>query len=240
MYNGVTATCDGGHYTIIGPRVDAFRLQTCLQAIWSDTGRGHWTSPSLDTAFLVKLPKTSEAYKMVARRLKSDGLPTATHIVVEEIQNRTQYTKFSVRATEVKAYLDDALVPNADDAVRTLWHGTNSTAPSVIYQGSDGFLRNFARPDCHYGRASYFSRSSKYSNDYAYVDADGRRQMFLASVAVGTFEARGRDTSIVAPSERPDPFSSRRYDSVYGRGTDMFMTYVDNAAYPDYLVTYSV
>ena len=192
MHSDVAASCADGQYTMVGPRNEVFRLQASLQAIWSDTGRGHWTAPSLDSALVVKLAESSAIYKSVVQRLKSDGLPTATNIVVEEIQNRTQYPKFSQRATEVRAYLDDALVPDADDAVRTLWHGPSTTAPSVIYQGNDGFQRNFASPLCFYGRGSYFSRSSKYSNDYAYVTGAGRRQMFLTSVCIGTYEVRAQ------------------------------------------------
>ena len=123
-----------------------------------------------------------------------------------------------------------------------LFHGSSQTRPEQIYNSENGF--DFHQG--HLGEGAYFSVDAQYSNRYAYEPsvAGGRRQLFLAMVLTGESYNCGEDRSLKKPplKERSKMFTDERYDSVHGKigGSDIFVIYEHDKAYPVYLITYSL
>jgi hypothetical protein len=125
-----------------------------------------------------------------------------------------------------------------------LFHGTRSNTPSIIYEGEDGFDMRYGR-DGMWGVANYFAVNASYSDRYAYNSGNGR-QMFLVKVLTGdTYTCVPQ--SLRMPPPKPSTTSGgmqvaqMKYDTVSGttRGSQVFMTYDNDKAYPAYLITYN-
>lgn len=89
----------------------------------------------------------------------------------------------------------------------------------------------------------YFANNSLYSNRYSFSDpkSAGVKRMFLCRVLVGEF-CLGKNGQLV-PDER-DAANNLLYDSTTDtldeKRRDMFVTYHDAQAYPEYLLEYAI
>jgi poly [ADP-ribose] polymerase 10/14/15 len=88
----------------------------------------------------------------------------------------------------------------------------------------------------------YFANNSLYSNRYSFSDSkSGVKRMFLCRVLVGEF-CKGNNGQLV-PDER-DASNNVLYDSTTDsldvKQRDMFVTYHDAQAYPEYLLEYKI
>jgi O-acetyl-ADP-ribose deacetylase (regulator of RNase III) len=126
-----------------------------------------------------------------------------------------------------------------------LFHGTRQNDPRVIYEGEDGFDMRYGRNGM-WGVANYFAVNASYSNGYAYNSGNGR-QMFLVKVLTGDTYTCAPNGSLRMPPEKPSTTSGgvqvaqMKYDTVSGTtgGSQVFMTYDNDKAYPAYLITYN-
>jgi hypothetical protein len=86
----------------------------------------------------------------------------------------------------------------------------------------------------------YFSTSSRRSHSLAKKDSNGVTRMFLCRVLVGEF-CRGRRGDLV-PADR-DSEAGLRFDSttdtMHETERNVFVTYQDSQAYPEYLIDYT-
>ena len=132
---------------------------------------------------------------------------------------------------------------------KELFHGTRDKNPNNIFEGEQGFDTRFSAKGM-WGMANYFAADASYSDRYSYQSPNGR-QMFLVKVLTGvSFNCPDGDSKLRMPPEKADSFGSigggvqfsqMRYDTVTGQthGTQVFMTYDNDKAYPAYLITYT-
>ena len=126
-----------------------------------------------------------------------------------------------------------------------LFHGTRGNNPSSIYEGEDGFDMQFCQSGM-WGLANYFAVNASYSHNYSYTSGNGR-QMFLVKVLTGDTYYCPSDSSFRMPPVKPSTIqggverAQMKYDTVSGttNGSQVFMTYDNDKAYPAYLITYN-
>ena len=127
-----------------------------------------------------------------------------------------------------------------------LFHGTRSNDPKIIYEGEDGFDMRYGTQGM-WGVANYFAVKASYSHDYRHTSHAGN-QMFLANVLTGDSHQCPSDRSLRMPPNKNTASPSgdlqllqMKYDTVTGHtnGSQVFMTYDNDKAYPAYLITYN-
>ena len=89
-----------------------------------------------------------------------------------------------------------------------------------------------------YGQGCYFARDASYSNNYAEVDQQEMKRMYLARVLTGEY-TQGSSSMIVAPPKNPND-ATVLYESVVDNTSNpgIFVVFYDANAYPEYLITY--
>jgi poly [ADP-ribose] polymerase 10/14/15 len=192
------------------------------------------------------------------KSLKKAKIPI-TVVGVERIQNYAMWQSYAVKKIAVvnreKGY-DANMIE--DNFVRSegqwLFHGTNAEVlPKIVQQG---FNRSFCGKNAtFYGKGVYFARDSAYSvkPHYAIPDRDGVQYMFLTRVVVGAFHEGRKD--LLTPDLR-FPDLDVLYDSTvkaFKKGfsdtpwitrddppddPQIYVTYHDAQAYPEYLVKF--
>lgn len=121
-----------------------------------------------------------------------------------------------------------------------LFHGTKTTNPDRIWNGSNASGFDPRLGQGYYGQGAYFAEELKYSYDGYSHHSRGNRQLFLAAVLTGKSKAYGstQDQQLRRAPELPN----RRglYDSVNGQhdGTKMHVVYEKTQSYPLYLITF--
>jgi poly [ADP-ribose] polymerase 10/14/15 len=120
----------------------------------------------------------------------------------------------------------------------TVFHGSSAFAIPEI--GQQGFQRNFAGKNATvYGRGNYFALNSSYSVHGVYTpkDSSGVKRMFIARAMVGESCVGKNDMKV--PSERkPNTLFDSTTDSL--KAPQLYVTYHDAQAYPDYLVEFKM
>ena len=127
---------------------------------------------------------------------------------------------------------------------KELFHGTRSHDPNLIYDSEVGFDMRFSAQGM-WGQANYFAVNAKYSHSYAHTNALGKREIFLAKVITGDSYECPSDRSLRMPPLKQGGsgqlmLSQVRYDTVTGTtgGSQVYMTYDNQKAYPAYLIRY--
>lgn len=122
---------------------------------------------------------------------------------------------------------------------RLLFHGTRNTSPHEIIKSEKGFDFRFGR-NCMWGSAAYFAVNASYSDSYAHQIKGpfGYKQFLLARVLTGHSKELQPDTNLRKPPPKED--GSGDYDTVTGHtsGSQVYMVYDHEKAYPAYLITY--
>ena len=159
-------------------------------------------------------------------------MPNATLLGILRIQNRLIWNTFQ---TEIKNWQS---TKNKAPRVLMLYHGTRQADPKKIYEGTEGFDNRYGTWGM-WGAANYFAVNASYSDGYHHP-SNGAKQMFYARVMIGTTIYLQPDNTLRKPplinAANPNDF----YDSVNGKtnGSEVFMTYTNKLAYPEYLITY--
>ena len=154
-------------------------------------------------------------------------------IKVERVQNIWLWRQYALRKERMIAKNGEKY-----ENEKRLFHGTKHTNPLDIYNSEKGFDFRFSRPGM-WGHGSYFAENANYSaKHYGFEIENGSKQLFLAKVLVGNFITLQSDRSLRMPPLKPG--SSERYDSVNGftNGSNVYVVYEHDKAYPDYLITY--
>lgn len=94
------------------------------------------------------------------------------------------------------------------------------------------FYFQFIQIAVAYGSGVYFARNAKYSVGYAPQDSLGMKRMFLCRIVVGNCTTG--NSSIKTP---PQGFNSTT-DAGQKNASSIFVVYHDDAAYPEYLITF--
>ncbi|KAI0221549.1 Protein mono-ADP-ribosyltransferase PARP14 [Lamellibrachia satsuma] len=121
---------------------------------------------------------------------------------------------------------------------RSLWHGTSADAIWNINKG--GFNRSYCgKNSTAYGEGVYFAVNSSYSaQGYASPDASGHMRMYRSLVLTGDYTTGDSYMRVLPnnPNNRGFPFDSAVDDP---GSPNMFVVFLDNMAYPEYLVTFT-
>ena len=181
----------------------------------------------------VPLAEESEEYKLVKTRFM-DSMSTMKSVKIIEISKIQNYL-IKINYLIQKIYI--AIKTNQINE-KQLFHGTSTTDPIAIYTDSVGFDMRFSSNSNLWGRAIYFAEKSIYSHSsYSFIvnSKTNERQMFLADVILG------RHTEQKKIAEKDLTCPSVGYDSVYAvtGGSDVYMLYENNRAYPKYLIKYT-
>ena len=166
-------------------------------------------------------------------------LPGVAVLQITRLQNKWLWERYAQHKRRL-AYKNSGNVNE-----RELFHGTGSNDPRLIYEGEDGFDMRYSAQGM-WGRANYFAVNASYSDDYAYRKSDGSRQMFLVKVLTGDSYSSAPNGNLRMPPEKQSgaggalQFATPRYDTVTGntRGSQVFMAYDNDKAYPAYLIQY--
>ena len=165
---------------------------------------------------------------------------------IKRIENLTLWHSYAAkkRSLFLRAEQDGMEAEEVEDYEmkdsRLMFHGSGKeTVPKIC---SQGFNRSFCGKNAvKYGKGVYFATNSSYSNRYAWADEEGVKRVFLCRVLVGEY-CQGRAGQPV-PDER-DASRHVLFDSTTDYMDDerrnMFVTYHDAQAYPEYLLEYSM
>lgn len=162
-------------------------------------------------------------------------LPNSAVIKIYRIQNKALWTTYRTCSEDMMVNNDGILNE------QLLFHGTSSTDPKDIYEGSTGFDIRFARIGM-WGTGNYFAQNASYSTSFVHCSG-ATKEMFAASVLTGIPFSSQPNSTLKMPPERVDHTDGevkRRYDSVTGhtRGTRVYITYDEKHSYPSYLIVY--
>ena len=166
------------------------------------------------------------------------SLPSARIQTLQCIQNQWLWEKYSF--SKERMHEQNKGVVNE----KRLFHGTSSTPPEKIFRSSQGFDFRYCTTGM-WGAGTYFAVNAKYSDNYAYSSASSK-QLILAKVLTGETYRSLPDSSLKKPpvkkhTQSSGTFADELYDSVSGHanGSDIFIIYDHEKAYPDYLITYT-
>ncbi|MBN3299572.1 PAR14 polymerase, partial [Amia calva] len=122
---------------------------------------------------------------------------------------------------------------------RMLYHGTAVETCNSIE--NCGFNRSFAgRNATAFGIGVYFAVNASYSArpTFSRPDPNGLQRMYVARVLTGCYTQGSSSMKVPPPRSPADP--NNRYDSLVDnpQNPSMFVTFHDDQAYPEYLITF--
>lgn len=180
---------------------------------------------------LIDILKGSPEWTKVCARMRTTL--KCNVISVKRIQNKFLWEKY-VQHKELMSHKGPRSMTELE-----LFHGTSSNPPKCIYESEEGFDMRYSRKGL-WGLGNYFAENANYASCFAYKRFNDILQVFLVKVLVG-------DSSEILPDGtlRMPPFkenSNVRYDTVngYSKGSQVYITYSNDKAYPFYLISYTV
>ncbi|KAM9989033.1 hypothetical protein ACTFIY_005083 [Dictyostelium cf. discoideum] len=176
--------------------------------------------------FLIKIDKGSSEYIMVSKRFNETMSNSFEIIKIERIQNKSLWRNFDESRNRLN---EKYQVSNLDFLESTLFHGTRTNDPKLIFSSKVGF--DISKSSIgNYGIGLYFALNASYSNNYCFVESPttGCKQMFLCRVLLGNS----------APPTQRELKNDSTQDSIKGPGGEMFILKSNHTAYPDYLISY--
>lgn len=216
----------------------------------------HWT----EDEGLVEVPPTQQEYWGVLAQLQSTmNEGEMCHLSkLSRVQNLGIWSYYVFRknqlANKYSTDLNDAELLKE----KSVWHGTSSLNPDVIYNDQqDGFLMQLSQQG-HWGRGVYFSARSGYSDPYSYKPLteysdtlQEDRELFLVKLLIGESIFLDRNEGVwmeeackalVTPPDNPGR-AGKKFDTVEGEIQDeaktrVYVVYENGRAYPEYLVRY--
>ena len=162
------------------------------------------------------------------------------------IQNTIIFKKFSEEANFLQELTGKPIKK------MRLFHGTNTTAPEIIYKDKEeAFNINYSSDNNLLGRGIYFAEKSEYSTSYAYTEVDKKlgifgfgtssaKSMFMCEVLVGDSEKCPGHSNNIKDTSFRDQANKIRYESMtdYLSGSNIYVVYKSRRAYPLYLIKY--
>eukprot|EP01133_Synstelium_polycarpum_P015680 gene15680-18634_t len=193
---------------------------------------------------IVNLSTTNKEYLDVMALIKKTS-PNTVVEKIERINNKWLWEAYSVSRKMLSKKLlynipaDGSMIPLKE---RMLFHGTRAVDPKTIYNGEVGFDTRHAAAGM-WGRATYFAENFSYSHTYLYT-AGQSGQMFLSRVLIGEPTPLTAAGQYIKPPAKGTTAGKQGYiedyDSIFGStgGSDVYMIYANNRAYPEYLITF--
>ena len=211
------------------------------QASADDNLPPEWQQPQSKTTELFDVAQGTPEWICVAQRFQHT-MPQAPITSIQRIQNTWLWERYVQHKKRLHTK-NNGVVNEME-----LFHGTRNNDPKLIYESEDGFDMRYSAQGM-WGMANYFAVNASYSHNYAHVNtATGKREMFLVKVLTGESYKCASDRSLRMPPPKPitaDPnnqlqFGQMKYDTVTGEtnGSQVFMAYDNEKAYPAYLIQY--
>jgi len=182
---------------------------------------------------LVSLASGSQEWSDIVARMRLT-LPNAQVSSIQKVQNPSCWIAYntSLRRIQAKGTKPNELM---------LFHGTQRTDPSQIYQNENGFHLGYASNGL-WGRGIYFATNASYSNSYAHP-AGGSKIFFLCQVLTGDSIEMSQGNYVMPPvKDKANPLlANERHESINGihSSSRNYIVYENGRAYPKYLITYS-
>ena len=196
--------------------------------------------PQAKTTELFKLSLGTSEWNHVAQKFQQT-MSHANIASIQRIQNTWLWDRYVKHRDRLK------LKNNGVVNEMELFHGTRTNDPKLIYESEDGFDMRYSAQGM-WGMANYFAVNASYSDSYAH-QITGRKEMFLVKVLTGDSYNCPPDSTLRLPptkhhsagSSSQLQLSQMKYDTVTGttHGSQVFMAYDNEKAYPAYLITYS-
>ncbi|CAF3954733.1 unnamed protein product, partial [Rotaria magnacalcarata] len=162
---------------------------------------------------LVEIVRNDPSFANIENRMK-ETLKNVKIDKIERVQNVRMWSHFAFRRRELKKEL--RLKPSLQVEME-LFHGTNTTPPTEIYNGEYGFDLTFSTSGM-WGIGTYFAENASYScGSYAHELPNGKRQVFLAQVLTGDVHDCPSDSTLRRPPKKSKTTSGLRYNSVSGK-----------------------
>ena len=168
-------------------------------------------------------------------------MPPSTIVQITRIQNKWLWERYVFQQKRLG-------VKNGGNVNELeLFHGTRSNDPKLIYENEDGFDMRCSTQGM-WGQANYFAVNASYSHRYAHTTSDGYKEMFLVKVLTGyscDYHSNACSSLRKPPMKSTGAsgevsFTQVQYDTVTGvaDGSQVYMTYDNDKAYPAYLIKY--
>ena len=199
---------------------------------WEEMG------PDVTTKLFHLNPGTDE-WTCVAQKFR-ETMPLSNIYQITRIQNIWLWGKYFFHQKRL------SIKNNGNINELDLFHGTSTIEPRVIYESEVGFDMRYSSTGM-WGQANYFAEKASYSDRYAHRTIDGFHEMFYAKVLTGDSNSCSPDPSLRKPpfkatssTEGGLQFAQVQYDTVtgYTKGSQVYMTYDNEKAYPAYLIKY--
>ena len=245
-------TKDGKPQRVMNLKGVFFKCQAAVNAIQEEILNFHISSsldeeiasprewqPQTRTTELFPLQRGTPEWNSVHGKFSSTMLDKRV-VNISRIQNKWLWEKYVVQ----KKRLDRKNNGRVNEM--ELFHGTRSNDPKNIYEGEDGFDMRYGAQGM-WGVANYFAVNARYSHNYRYKSAAGS-EMFLVNVLTGDSHQCSSNSSLrmpptktAAPAQGEVQLVQMKFDTVTGQtgGSQVFMTYDNDKAYPAYLITYN-
>ena len=194
--------------------------------------------PQTETTQLFPLIQWTQEWNRVADMFQKT-MPRARIAAIKRIQNKWLWERYVQHRKRL--HLKNSGQVNEKE----LFHGTRTNDPKLIYEGEVGFDMRYSDKGM-WGMANYFAVNANYSDSYAHVKA-WMKEIFLVKVLTGDSYTCAPNRTLRVPPPKPSGMAGGglkleqlKYDSVTGttNGSQVFMTYDNEKAYPAYLITY--
>ena len=196
--------------------------------------------PQSKPIILIDILKRSPEWSKVCARMRMTL--KCNVLSIKRIQNEFLWEKY-VQHKELMAHKGSQSTTEME-----LFHGTSNNHPKCIYESEEGFDMRYSREGL-WGQGNYFAENADYASSFAFTA--GRRykcnnesidifQLFLVKVLVGHSCKIHQDNTLRMPPFKPD--RKFRYDTVTGflYGSNIYITYSNDKAYPFYLISYTL
>ena len=213
---------------------DVQKQDRLSQAKFPDNWEAH---ASNETIRVVPLVNNSPEWVRVAAQFNQSSRRTIRSI--ERVQNKWLWKKYQ----QIK---DSFKEIEMNENELTVFHGTRTTDPELIYKGSEGFDFRHSSQGM-WGKANYFAVNASFCESYQYTDpVTNANKILQVKLLAGNVIHSPANSSLTMPPLLPNSlnqhFVGQRYDTVSGdhsAGSKIYMVYTNERAYPEYLITYS-
>jgi hypothetical protein len=198
-----------------------------------DEQQANWTAqPAGQNCVLVDVSTGTAEYNAVRDRMRATMREADRQIQrVQRVQNVLLWEYYCMRKELMK------MRSGSDPNEVSVWHGTRSTDPKIIYSDTDDGFRMQYSTKGMWGTGLYFAENASYSDGYAHSGGAGQRSFILAKLLAGDEVHLPSNNSLRFPPKKP---GGGIYDTVTGTtgGSKVYIVYENGRAYPEYLVTY--
>ena len=229
-FKGTKENVSGIKSIVLSAILKLFRLQKKVTPHFPS----EWESQTENIALCQVTTGSSEWNHIV--QLMKNTMPNVEIKVIERIQNKSLWEKYIF----FKKRMEDKTGKKGVNE-KELFHGTRKNHPSMIFKSEKGFDFRFGNEESLWGTGTYFAVNASYSDSkYAYIASNGQKMLLLARVVTGDSKRISNPEKLKLPPLKPGKMIER-YDTIIATtgGSDIYVVYDHEKAYPAYVISYS-